>query len=449
MKLSINTSYFPETNFYQRKEMMTQWRATSDYACKFAWICAALSLASSCALFFIKDTFFFVFLGSAALYLLGALLSKKWKYLGYISVLIAEFMSLCRFYLDIPENKMVLGIAAVVSLFGLVPSYFAYKCVYNYKSVFKELEKCEGFPNFIANTADLFGDKLYIHDEEATVYESRKEASFNPFNSEEEIRSEEVRRYQDARVKTKAEPIKMNLTADGNFISAEEEEAIRKAKKAQERKGGVFIGNFELIFAHGDLNDRDFDQKRILMGKWRGNNELATKNFITFAFILMMAVLTSGFGSFMGIVNNFVVVLFIIGTNQMKMGKWYAPITVIVSIIYSLLICANSAFSLFFLLAAYIYNFGLVISVIRYILNYKIYKALSTQEGFPTFIRNTADLYGDKLYIVEKRPSLKKGEFSDRPVKVMDIGYDNTTKKDEGAWNAFNYMDEKEDGNEG
>ena len=79
------------------------------------------------------------------------------------------------------------------------------------------------------------------------------------------------------------------------------------------------------------------------------------------------------------------------------------------------------------------------------IINRPVYKALSKEEGFPSFIRNTADLYGDNLYIVEKQSPIKKRTISDNEKIVMNIGYDEKPKKEDKAWNAFDYMDEEKD----
>jgi hypothetical protein len=88
----------------------------------------------------------------------------------------------------------------------------------------------------------------------------------------------------------------------------------------------------------------------------------------------------------------------------------------------------------------------MLVGLLRYVLNYKIYSKLKTQDGFPSFTKSTTDLLADKLYIVEKREKVKKLEETvARRVKVMDIGYDDGVKKDEGAWNAFDYMDEKDE----
>ncbi len=449
MKLSMSSADIQQLRFHEKKLVMADWQYTSQSASKLSWISVAFSFVAALTMrFLLKDTFFFMYLGSFALYLIGALFSKKWSIVGYSAILIAEVLTICRFNLGMWDNELILVMASFVSLFGLLPSFYAFRCMCNYKTVFKELEKCEGFPNFIANTADLYGDKLYIHDEENTVYESRKEASYNPFNSEDDVIEEEVRRYQDAKVKAKKKPIEMDLTVDGKIVTRAEIEKARKAREKEAKKGGLFIGRFELVFPIADLNGNDFDRKRAWMYKWRDNNDLAVKNFVLFAFLLMVGILGSGFGSFKVFFDYLVIAVFIMGTNQMKMGKWYAPLTLFAATMYTVSLTAGSIVSFIFTLAAFAVNYGLIIAVIRYILNYKTYKALSEQEGFPSFIRTTADLYADKIYIVDKKEPIADNGIVKRQVKIMNIGYDEKPKKNEGAWNAFDYMDKKDDENE-
>ena len=447
MKLSMETMYFPEAKFHHKKEMMADWTRTSEKTAVFSWVALLFSVATAVSLIAFEDDYFFIYFGSAVLFLVGALFCKRWRCPAYYAVIAGEALGLLRFYLETPENKVILVIAVVTAIVGVVPSYFAFRCIYNYKPIFKELEKSEGFPNFIANTADLYGEKIYLHDEESTVYESRNEASYNPFNTKEDIRNEETRRYHDVKAQAETtQPLEMNIDVKGNLVYAEDERDKQKSKEKEARRGGFFIGNYELVFAHGDLCGNDFDEKRMFMGKWRANVEESTNNFAMFVFLLMIAIMASGFGSIMGVINYALVVVFVLGTNQMKMGKWYAPITMLIAVVYSLSLM-NSTISAFMLAGAYIFGFRMLTNTIRYALNYKNYRLLSTQTGFPTFIRTTADLYGSKMYIVDKPVAKVRKDPSQRVVRVMDIGYDNKPKKDEGAWNAFDYMDENKEEN--
>jgi hypothetical protein len=285
---------------------------------------------------------------------------------------------------------------------------------------------------------------MYLRDKEKSMYQNKTEVSYNPFNTKEDVIKEATERYHDTVVKQKPEPIEMNIGTDGKLIFAEKQRLVEQEKQKAAVKGGVFIGNFELIFAHSDLENRDYAEKHVLMGKWRQNLEMVENGFSFFVFILMISVMAANLGSLMGMLNYLIVFVFVIGINQMKMGKWYAPITMIFAILYTTSFM-NNMISVIALLVAYIVNFKMLVGLLRYILNYKIYKKLKTQDGFPTFTKTTADLFADQIYIVEKQDKINKTNVGMKPVKVMDIGLDDKPKKDEGAWNAFDYMDEKDE----
>ncbi len=437
MKLNMETVYVPEADVIQCRDMMTHWRETSEKVSKFSFICFLLSVMSFLSLLACKDPFFYVYAGTSGLFLIGGIFSKKWYYTSYVSVLLGAILNCLRFYLPLSENKAVLGAAIITAVVGLVPSFFAFKCIYNFNTVYKELEKRKGFPSFIANTADLYADKIYLKDKEKSKYETLNEVSFNPFNSADDIRNEEVRRYQNASKKATTEPIRMDVGYDGKLVEAKEEKP--KKLKDSYRYGKTIFGR-EIIFLHNDISTSSFDEKRELMYKWNENVAYATKEFPIFVFLMMLAVMASGFGSIYSFVNNIVIVIFVLGVNYMKMGRGFAPIFILIGVIYSC-VMMNSEICLLLVLGAYIINRGIIFGTIRYVLNYKIYKQLKKERGFPSFIRTTADLYADKLYIIDKDETIRKKDPSQRVVRVMDIGYDNKPEKDEGAWNAFDYMD--------
>ncbi len=437
MKLSMETVYFPESTFAQKKEMMADWERTSNRASTYSYICAATSVIMLLFMRGFKDEFFFIYGGSAALFLLGGYLCKKWSFLGYISVFLGMILCCARFNLDIIEGVHIISAIVVQAVFAVVPSCFAFRCAYNYNYVFKELRKCKGFPNFIANTADLYGEKIYLKDEEETVYEGRVKASYNPFSTDEQVREEEVMREMDARAKGESRPIRMDIGTDG----AARPGRIRSDEVKYEH--GKTIFGRELIFLHNDIATASYEEKKELMCKWRDNIEMTTKNFALFALLIMVAIMAANLGSLLGILNYAVMLVFIMGTNQMKMGKWYAPLTLLAATVYMFATVKNDI-GLLCILGAFAFNFGLVLGTIRYVLNYRLYKELSKQPGFPSFIQTTADKYGSQLYVTEPmqpRPTTP----TKRPVKVMDIGFDDKPKKDTGAWNAFDYMDKKDD----
>jgi hypothetical protein len=138
------------------------------------------------------------------------------------------------------------------------------------------------------------------------------------------------------------------------------------------------------------------------------------------------------------------IVVFVVGTNCMKMGKIRGVVITVAAFVASLSL-VEGEFAALFLLSAYICNPGIIFGTVRFALNYRYYKELSHMEGFPSFIRTTADLYADKIYIVDKKEVVKRKDPSEKVIRVMDIGYDNEPPKEDKAWNAFDYMDEEND----
>ena len=87
MKLSMEILYVPAANIRQKREMMADWRATSENASKFSLVAALVSVLATISMKFFGDEFYFIFLGSGALFLLSALFCRKWYFSAYISVI--------------------------------------------------------------------------------------------------------------------------------------------------------------------------------------------------------------------------------------------------------------------------------------------------------------------------------------------------------------------------
>ena len=80
MKLSMETMYVPVANINQKREMISDWRATSDKVSKYSLVAALISVLATMSLNFFKNDFYFIFIGSGALFLLSALFCKKWYF---------------------------------------------------------------------------------------------------------------------------------------------------------------------------------------------------------------------------------------------------------------------------------------------------------------------------------------------------------------------------------
>ncbi len=432
MKLSMEIMYVPVANIHQKREMISDWRFTSDNASKFSLVAALVSVLATISMKFFGDEFYFIFLGSGALYLLSALFCKKWYFSAYISVIVALLVtcSWASFGLS-KDNIPEILCFAVVCIMQFIPVIYSCRCIYNYAPVFKELKKCKGFPNFIANTADIYGDKMHIKEEPVS---NKAQVSHNPFNTQKDIQTEEFRREQNIKVSDKSKPLEQN------YVKSYSEEKITKEI---EYKYGFSILGREIKFLHNDIPSSSFEEKKRLMSQWNHYIKEAERDFFIPLFFMMVSIMGAGFGSFIGFIMYAFIPLYIMFFNYLKLSKAFAPYGIFVVVAMYLSCVMNNFMSAGLAIGFLILSRRVWLACIMCIINRPIYKALSKEEGFPSFIRNTADLYGEQAYIVEKREPIKRRVLSDNEKIVMNIGFDEEPKKEDKAWNAFDYMDEE------
>lgn len=442
-KLSMEIMYVPQATVSQKKEMVLEWRTESDNAFRFSMISAGVSFMAMLIFLFGKEDFWYIFAGSAVISLLSGYMAKKWSIVGYGGIFAALLLNCLWFSAGLPEKYMYVGSVIAAAICSLLPCYSAIRCIFNYSEVFVPLRESKGFPDFIMSTADLYGDKLYLKDKpEENAHDNKYDASYNPFKTDRDISEEEFRRSQELKSNGLNETITMNIGEDGEITH-------EKAREPKTYKYGKKIGSFEIVFLHDDLEDMDFQEKSLLMSKWRGNIDRAERNFYTFFLLMAVSCMAGGFGNFMATVLRYLVlVLFVVGIVGMKNGHTYGALVTLGAVVYSFAVI-NAAISLFLVVGAYIFNFGILVAPIIFLINKPIYNKLSTMEGFPTFIRTTADLYGSQMYIAEERPRVEKKTNKDHFI-TMNIGYDEEPKKPEEdkAWNAFDYMDEEKKEND-
>ncbi len=451
MKLNMETSYIPVSNIYQIRDMMDSWRVTSERCKFFSCVCAGANIFA-CLTFAVSSVnIWWIYMINCILFFAGAYLTKNWKYQGFVAVIIASLLGFYPFAFPLPEEIFQIGCVGVLSVAGLVPMLYAYKLIFNHKHIFKELEKLPGFPNFIANTADLYADKMYLKDKKAkdkTLYDNKIEVSYNPFNTEEENKAELFKRQQEYKEEKVPERLEKNITVDSVDGKTPE-----KPREKTYKYGKSIFGRW-LIFPHNAWRNDEFEEKKDWMGYWRANSWYPSERFVYFMYLMIfdgLVVIWMENDSGRFLLCALVILLSMLGTNQMKMDKWYGGVITLVAVLLGFY--ANyidglkaSAPMLLIYSCALLSNIGIIFGTIRFLLNYPTYKQLSVMEGFPTFIRTTADLYGDKMYIVEKPKPIERKDPSQRQVKVMDIGYDEPKKeeKQDKGWNAFDYMDETE-----
>ncbi len=449
MKLNMEISYIPVSNIYQIRDMMDSWRVTSERCKLFSWFVGFFSLFSGLVFAFDKEESWWVHILSGVLFFVGGYLCKKWKYTGLAAVMGGALLSFGAFALPLPEDAFKIGCVGALAVGGLVPMLYSYKLMYNYKHIFKELEKLPGFPNFIVNTADLYADKMYLRDKEKvkkTLYDNKTEVSYNPFNTEEDYKRESFVRQQEYKEEKVPERLEKNITVESiNGVAPEKKEKTYKYGKS-------VLGRW-LIFPHNTWRNDEFEEKKDWMGYWRMNSSYPANRFPEFMMILLFNGLISATIGSNIVFFIAIIILFLVGTNQMKLDKFNGGIITAAAIVLGIIANINpdvpgkSLSCLVVYGCALAVNNGIVFGTLRFLLNYPTYKQLSVMEGFPTFIRTTADLYGDKMYIVEKREPVVKKDLSQRQAKVMNIGYDEPKKeqKQDKGWNAFDYMDETKD----
>ncbi len=451
IRFNMDTTYIPETSFYEKKDLMFEWKETTKYCSIAAFITAiaAVIIGGLCSHF--GDWYEFSLYAVMVALIAGGVFSFKWKYPAYWVNVVAFLVYIVFWLIGFSRMDRDALITSGIGLAsGSVMSFFALKSIRNFYPVFKELEKCKGFPSFIANTADLYGDKLYLKDEEQA--EDRYKASHNPFNSKEDIKREEFARSQDLKASLKTEKI-LNIGEENvNKTAYKENKSTQNYKKEEY---GFSILGLDIIFPHNYIPGMSFEDKKALMFKWNSNVNAATGHLVIPLFFMFLGTLFSFLGarSAIPVITGIgSVLLLIIGTNNMKMGKLRGAFEALIALgIYASLGVfvgpGGNGIPMIFIFVSSVFNIIIVLPTLRYILNHHIYRQLSTQEGFPTFIRTTSDKYAKDLYIVEKEPKVEKKQTGNKNKIVMDIGYDEKPKADEGAWNAFNYMDEEKEKN--
>lgn len=436
MKLSMETMYVPVADIHQKRDMIADWRTTSDNASKFSLIAALVSVLATISMKFFHNDFYFIFIGSGALFLLGAMFCKKWHFSAYMSIIMGLLVTCSWLSFGLNKEKIIeICCFAVVFIVQIIPVFYSYRCIYNYSSVFKELKKCKGFPNFIANTADIFGDKMHIKEK---TNSDNVQVSYNPFNTQDDIRSEKFRREQDIKVSGKKKWVEQNCE------KSDLQERVRIEQNIEYKYGFTILGK-EIKFLHNDIPSSSFEEKKKLMYQWNHYIKEAEKDFFIPLFLMLVSIMGAGFGSFSGFFLYAFVPLYIMFFNYLKMSKAFAPYGIFVVVAFYLVSVMNNFMSAGLAIGFLVCSYRVWRACIMCIINRPIYKALSKEEGFPSFIRNTADLYGGQAYVVEKQAPLKSKIIRDNEKIVMNIGFDEKPEKEDKGWNAFDYMDEETD----
>ena len=455
LKLDMEIAYVPVAKLKDVQEMMSNWRENNKRIRIFSFLACFASLFSGINFLYEDETMAGVssFIALVFFLLSGILVNtnKRFAYLFPIVGLVV-FSIAPEQYVDLTIRTFFM---ITVYLPALISSIFAYKALYNYKNVFIPLSKRKGFPNFVFSTADMYADKIYLKDKDKkTVAEKRVEASFNPFNEEQNITNEETIRMNSLRYE-ELKTHNQDIFKGAYYESKEVRHTMDEEKKY---KYGKSIFGFNFIIPHNEIKGAKKADNREIMHQW---HEMKSKMFLNeevwlLAFILPITIYMWTTPSVSGFSMFIFLGLYIFGTNYIKMDKFIGFPLVLCIYFYSLFpsIITYALLPLFTILKLPVY--------IRWLCNLPIYKKLSKEPGFPSFIEDRADLYGDQLYIREEQKPIEKRQKID-PL-VINIGYDDedeevnkrladfnykaknetVQKVDNTAWNAFNYLETDE-----
>lgn len=452
IRFNMDTTYIPEASIYDHRDLMFEWEEAVKYGTISGLVTAVCALVIGGLCSYFGDWYEFPLYGVMLALLVGSNLARKWKYPAYWVNVVAFLGYIALWLIGFREmGRDALIVASVGLASGCLTSFFNLKCIRNFYPVFKELEKCKGFPSFIANSADLYGEKLYLKDEETA--DDKYKASHNPFNSKEEIEKEEFARSQNLKSNAKTEKV-LNVGEEKGINYANKRSNATSNYKKEEY--GFSILGLDIVFPHNYIPQMSFEDKKDLMFKWNSNVEAATGHLVIPLFFMILGTLFSFIGgrSFIPVFAGIGSVLFtIIGTNNMKMGNLRGAFETLIALgvyasIGGFVGGGGNGIPMVFIFVSSLVNIIIVLPTLRYIINYHIYRQLSTQEGFPTFIRTYSQKYAKDMYILEDEPKVEKKPLVNKEKLVMNIGYDEKPKADEGAWNAFNYMDEEKNGDE-
>lgn len=460
LKLDMETAYVPVAKLKDVQEMMSNWRENNRRIRIFSFLTCTASFFSAMNFIYDKETPAAIasFLTLFIFLLSGIFVNANKRFVYFFPVLGVMVFSLA------PEHYVDLTIRTffmiTVFLPALISSIFAYKALYNYKNVFIPLSKRKGFPNFVFSTADMYADKIYEKEKDTkTVAEKRVEASFNPFNEQQNVTDEEIARMNSLRyeeLKTHNQDIFM-----GAYY--ESKEVKHTADEEKTYKYGKSIFGFNFIIPHNEIKGAKKADNREVMWHW---NEMKSKMFVGeenwltyFVIVIMIYMWTTP--SVSGFLMFVFLALHILGTNYIKQDKLIGfPLVLCIYLYLTIPSLANYV-------VIGLFTVFRMPRIIRWLCNLPIYNKLSKEPGFPSFIETTADLYGDQLYIREEpKPVVKRTKIE--PI-VMDIGYDeeedkksfrelrrlsefnyqeqnkdNGSLREDSSWNAFNYLETDE-----
>ena len=471
LKLNMEICYVPVAKLKDVQEMMANWRNNNKLIKYWSFASIAVSFMNLFYLEFSEleiNTDFAKVICIVSDLIMGVLaftVNKSNKLIYYLAFIGTMLFSFSASFIGF--EFLTLPVAIALSLPFFVTCYLSYKAILNYEEVYLRLKNRKGFPNFIFSTADMYADKMYLKNKnEVTVAEKRVEASFNSFREEDEIIDEEVRRMNTLRYE-ELKHHKEDVSGDEYFKEKEVKHSVDPNKKY---KYGLSILGFDLVIPHDDIETSSKEEKRRMMRLWNEMKDNIFKNeamILMFLLLLVLAVEIGGLG-FSAAIYFIVIIVYIFGTNFVKLDNRIGFILTtgsVYSFLFALVVPSVRnvvTLGLIVVVLCY-YNIFILPGLIKWLVNFPMYKKLSKEPGFPSFFDTKKELYGDDYYIVEEiKPIVKR---TNQEKLIINIGYDDeddevnkrladfnykeknetVQKLDNTAWNAFNYLEDDEE----
>lgn len=435
LNLNMEIAYVPVAKLKYVKKMMSDWKFNNKNIRIYSFITMVTSFISAVYFMYEEEQLCMriSFLTSLMFLLTGILVTKSVKVLYYLPMLGLVTFSLVPAYF--PMGTIRIFFMITVLLPSVVCAFYCYKALYNYKNVYLPLSKRQGFPNFVLSTADMYSDKMYEKNkDDKTVAEKRVEASYNPFSEQSDITDEEVARMNSLRYEEVKHYVKDVFR--GPYYESKEVQYSVNEEKTYKYGKKIFCKDF--IIPHNEIEGAKKEDNRKVMWYWNEMKKSMFQNEVIWLFLFAASIMAYAWtvGELKGLLMYVFLALHILGTSLVKKEDVRG---------FPLVLCIylNATIDTFMsLIVVVLFTIIKIPGYIRWLCNMKIYRKLEKEPGFPSFVENTADVYGEQMYIVEKQEPPKKLPKME-PI-IMNVGYDEEEKKDKG-WNAFDYLDKDKD----
>ena len=202
-----------------------------------------------------------------------------------------------------------------------------------------------------------------------------------------------------------------------------------------------------------DLSQSSYLERRELIFEWHGLNARVLKPYIIMLLVCFAAAAFTFMESFsLAFVRLGMLVLFIAAYTMIRLNELPGYILHLALNIFWMLMSftgGNPVISAFALLALALMTVISLMCIVC-LANYRLYRALSKLEGFPSFLQNTADVLGSVLHETEiikaehkKDPLTDLKSYADKNREQNGSAEASKPSQPESAkgWNAFDYLD--------